>query len=211
MAAQHEPWPDDEESKPAPAPLRRIQSLVNTVERPDGRDRLADPSDARPWLIDNGFLGPSAHLLTEDLSLLVETREALRALLIHNAGGPAPASTLLAPLHRLAAAATLHTSLDPDGGVALGVDGTDMIGRLGELLLTIRDAQRDGTWGRLKACGNDECQWAFYDSSRNHGGTWCDMSTCGNKLKNRQFRARKRAGALRTGATQARRPPRPVR
>jgi predicted RNA-binding Zn ribbon-like protein len=61
-----------------------------------------------------------------------------------------------------------------------------------ELLLIIRDAQRDGSWSRLKACGNDECQWAFYDRSRNHGGTWCDMASCGNMLKNREFRARKR-------------------
>ena len=33
--------------------------------------------------------------------------------------------------------------------------------------------------------------WAFYDRSRNHGGTWCDMASCGNKLKNREFRARR--------------------
>ena len=49
----------------------------------------------------------------------------------------------------------------------------------------------DGTWPRLKACPRASCQWAFYDRSRNHGGTWCDMATCGNKLKNREFRARR--------------------
>ena len=65
--------------------------------------------------------------------------------------------------------------------------------RLVELLLIIRDAQRDGTWARLKACANDECQWAFYDRSRNHGGAWCEMAACGNKLKNRAFRARSKA------------------
>ena len=43
---------------------------------------------------------------------------------------------------------------------------------------------------------------AFYDRSRNHGGTWCDMASCGNKLKNREFRARRRrAGAARRGNT----------
>ena len=69
--------------------------------------------------------------------------------------------------------------------------------RLIELLLIMRDAQRDGSWARLKACANDECQWAFYDRSRNHGGTWCEMSACGNKLKNREFRARRRKAATR--------------
>ncbi|WP_308212945.1 ABATE domain-containing protein [Mycolicibacterium vanbaalenii] len=83
-------WPDDDEPKPAPQPLRRIQALVNTVERPDGADRLADPSDARPWMIANGLLAPSAELTAADLALAIEVREALRALLIHNAGGPRP-------------------------------------------------------------------------------------------------------------------------
>jgi predicted RNA-binding Zn ribbon-like protein len=48
------------------------------------------------------------------------------------------------------------------------------------------------SWGRLTACRNDDCLWAFYDGSRNHGGTWCDMAACGNRLKNRDLRARRR-------------------
>jgi predicted RNA-binding Zn ribbon-like protein len=77
--------------------------------------------------------------------------------------------------------------------VQLATAGGSVPERLGELLLIIRDAQRDGSWARLKACGNDECRWVFYDRSRNHGGTWCEMAACGNKLKNRDFRARRRA------------------
>ena len=60
------------------------------------------------------------------------------------------------------------------------------------LLLIIRAAQQDGTWKRLKACANPECAWAFYDRSRNQQGSWCEMAVCGNRLKNRQFRARRR-------------------
>jgi predicted RNA-binding Zn ribbon-like protein len=74
----------------------------------------------------------------------------------------------------------------------LAADGDSVTERLVDLVLIMRDAQRDGSWTRLKACANDECQWAFYDRSRNHGGTWCEMSSCGNKLKNREFRARRR-------------------
>ncbi|MDG4666866.1 CGNR zinc finger domain-containing protein [Mycobacterium sp. 236(2023)] len=184
-------WPGDDEDKPAPPPLRRIQALVNTVERPDGSDRLNDVADARPWLVDNDLLAASTELSSADLSLVVEVREALRALLVRNGGGPAPTQDALAPLRRVTAA--VRPSVDVDGSVALRVDGDDVASRLAGLLLVVRDAQRDGSWARLKACGNDECRWAFYDASRNHGGTWCDMASCGNKLKNRQFRARKRA------------------
>ncbi len=37
---------------------------------------------------------------------------------------------------------------------------------LAGLLLTIRDAQADDTWDRLKLCGNPDCRWAFYDPPR---------------------------------------------
>ena len=60
------------------------------------------------------------------------------------------------------------------------------------LLLVIRDAQHDGTWPRLKACGNPDCRWAFYDRSHSRAGAWCDMATCGNRIKNRRLRQRQR-------------------
>jgi predicted RNA-binding Zn ribbon-like protein len=186
-------WPADDEPKPAPAPLGLVQSLVNTVELPDGADRLADPTDARLWLVDTGLLAPQAELTDADLDLVRAVREALRAMLVYNAGGPPPNKTSLAVLRTVAEGGSARADLGDDGEVRLGAHGESARDRLVELLLIIRDAQRDGTWARLKACANDECQWAFYDRSRNHGGTWCEMAACGNKLKNRAFRARSKA------------------
>jgi predicted RNA-binding Zn ribbon-like protein len=185
-------WPGDDETKPAPEPLVLVQALVNTVERPAGLDRLTHPADAREWLIGSGLLAPTDELIAADLDLVRAVRESLRALLVHNAGGPKPSVSALAPLRDLATGGLARTELDDDGAVRLGAAGESVRERLIGLLLIIRDAQRDGSWSRLKACANDECRWAFYDRSRNHGGTWCEMSTCGNKLKNREFRARRR-------------------
>jgi predicted RNA-binding Zn ribbon-like protein len=183
-------WPGDDEPKPAPGQLALVQSLVNTVELPDGSDRLVDTADARPWLVDNHLLAPDAELSSADLDLARGVREALRSMLVHNAGGPAPTDAALSPLRQLATTGTARASLADDGEVRLTATGDCVGDRLIDLLLIVRDAQRDGTWTLLKACANDECQWAFYDKSRNHGGTWCEMSVCGNKLKNRAFRAR---------------------
>jgi predicted RNA-binding Zn ribbon-like protein len=183
-------WPGDDEPKPAPGPLALVQSLVNTVELPDGADRLADPADARPWLVDTGLLAPKAALADADLEVVRAVREALRAMLVHNAGGPPPIKSALAVLRSVADGGTARASLADDGEVRLVAAGDSVRDRLVDLLLIVRDAQRAGTWKLLKACANDECQWAFYDRSRNHGGTWCEMSVCGNKLKNRAFRAR---------------------
>jgi len=186
-------WPGDDEPKPAPEPLLLVQALVNTVELPDGADRLADPSDARPWLVDNNLLAPQAQLTAADLELVRAVREALRAMLVLNTGGPPPNKAALAVLRAVADSGTARAGLEDDGEVRIAAHGNSVRDRLVELLLIIRDAQRDGSWARLKACANDECQWAFYDRSRNHGGTWCEMAACGNKLKNREFRARRRA------------------
>jgi predicted RNA-binding Zn ribbon-like protein len=185
-------WLGETETKPAPEPLNRIQALVNTVELPDGPDRLGDQSDARPWLVASGLLGPDSDLRADDLALVRGVREGLRAMLVHNAGGPPPTAGAFAPLRDVATGGTARADVDERGEILLTAAGDTVGARLVELLLIVRDAQRDGTWSRLKACGNDECLWAFYDKSRNHGGTWCDMSSCGNMLKNREFRARKR-------------------
>ncbi|MHC9295934.1 CGNR zinc finger domain-containing protein [Mycobacterium sp. LTG2003] len=190
-------WAGDSETKPAPGPLSRIQALVNTVELPAGPDRLADAADATPWLVANGLLRDGATPTEGELDLLREVREALRALIVHNAGGPPPAPASLAALRNVAAGAAIRAELGDGSSVELFAAGDTVAERLVELLLVVRDAQRDGTWARLKACANDECVWAFYDRSRNHGGMWCDMADCGNKLKNREFRARRRAESRR--------------
>jgi predicted RNA-binding Zn ribbon-like protein len=192
MATASIQWLGDLESKPAPGALRLVQALINTVDRESGQDRLAEAADAEPWLVTNHLLEPGSTLIPDDLLTLAGVREALRAMVIHNTGGPAPSRAALAPLRQVAASGPARVQLHDDGTVRLGPDGSTLTQRLIEILLVVKDAQLDGTWGQLKACANDECQWAFYDRSRNHGGTWCDMSTCGNKLKNRDFRARKR-------------------
>ena len=81
----------------------------------------------------------------------------------------------------------------PDGQVRLGpeIPAQRLADGLAGLLLTIRDAQADGSWDRMKLCGNPDCLRAFYDRSHSRRGAWCDMASCGNRLKNRNLRARR--------------------
>jgi predicted RNA-binding Zn ribbon-like protein len=57
----------------------------------------------------------------------------------------------------------------------------------------IAEAMAEGSWGRLKACSDHGCQWAFFDRSKNRSGHWCSMRVCGNRAKARQFRERRRS------------------
>ncbi|MBJ7340999.1 CGNR zinc finger domain-containing protein [Mycolicibacterium sp.] len=186
------PWLGDIEAKPAPGSLRLVQAFINTVDLESGRDRLAGVDDARAWLVGNGLSAPTDTPTQEDLRFLAGVREGLRALVVHNSGGPAIDPTCVAPLRAVAESGAIRAVLDDDGRVSLIADGDSIRARMLSLLVIVKDAQLDGTWTHLKACANDDCRWAFYDRSRNHGGTWCDMATCGNKLKNRDFRARRR-------------------
>src|SRR5205085_112591 len=63
---------------------------------------------------------------------------------------------------------------------------------LGQMLATVFRSMSDGTWSRMKACGNPDCRWAFYDATKNHSGRWCEMASCGNRMKARAFRERAR-------------------
>lgn len=186
-------WLGDTPTKPAPPGLARVQSLINTSELLTGSDRLAHRDDARPWLRDHGLLAADEDVDEADLQFLRGVREAFRAMTVTNAGGPAPDAAALAPLRDASAGGAVRAALGDDGQVRLVASGDSLRDRVIDLILAVRDAQRDGTWPLLKACANKECRWAFYDRSRNHGGTWCSMSTCGNKLKNREFRARRRS------------------
>jgi predicted RNA-binding Zn ribbon-like protein len=43
----------------------------------------------------------------------------------------------------------------------------------------------------IKSCGDRTCRWLFLDVSKNHTRRWCDMKTCGNRMKARRFQARR--------------------
>ena len=110
----------------------------------------------------------------------------MRALTVHSSGGPAPTPAALRGLQEVVGRVTARAVLDDNGMLHLEPTADSVHGRLLALLLQVRDAQADGALGPSR-------QWAFYDRSRNHGGTWCSMAGCGNKRKNRDHRARRRA------------------
>ncbi len=183
-------WYPGTEAKPAPMPLLLVQGFVNTRDLEDAADLLDVPATARAWLLEAGLLDGASELSESDLERARAVREAIRALIEAEA---AANGTAIEPLRQLAASHRAELTLAEDGAIALensrrgGLDDG-----LFELLLIIHRAQQDGTWSRLKMCANDECQWAFFDRSRNQQGNWCDMAVCGNRLKNRELRARRR-------------------
>ena len=114
-------------------------------------------------------------------------------MIAHNTDGQPLTDAELRPLEQVTQQARPRLEVTADGQVRLGTrtPAQRLADGLAGLLLTIRDAQADGSWDRLKLCGNPDCLWAFYDRSHSRRGAWCEMASCGNKLKNRNLRARR--------------------
>lgn len=49
-----------------------------------------------------------------------------------------------------------------------------------------------GESSRIRICDNPDCLWVFYDDTRNRSKRFCDDKLCGNLMKVRRFRARKK-------------------
>jgi predicted RNA-binding Zn ribbon-like protein len=43
----------------------------------------------------------------------------------------------------------------------------------------------------VRQCAGDDCGWLFIDNSRSSNRRWCEMKTCGNRHKAREFYRRK--------------------
>ena len=190
-------WASHVEDKLAPMPLLLVQAFVDTLDRDLGTDIFAQPDQARAWLADAGLRVPEGGRpdpgFADDLRLARESRESIRALIGRTTGSEPLTADDLAPLEKVLGQAQPRLDVTADGQVRLGpaLPARALADGLLGLLLIIRDAQADGSWDRLKLCGNPDCRWAFYDRSHSRRGAWCDMASCGNRLKNRNLRARR--------------------
>jgi predicted RNA-binding Zn ribbon-like protein len=178
-------------SHPTTEGLEVVRQFVNTVHREQGEveEELGSPAALEAFLADHG-LG-HVDVKPADLRRAIEVREALRDVMGANNGEPlGPASVEL--LNRTAARAKVVAAFDDHASWRIEPTSNGVDHALGQLLATVFRAMSDGSWMRMKACGNPDCRWAFYDASKNHSGRWCEMASCGNRMKARAFRERAR-------------------
>ncbi|HVL33730.1 MAG TPA: CGNR zinc finger domain-containing protein, partial [Actinomycetota bacterium] len=167
-----------------------VQGFVNSRDPERGVDAWHDADHLRDFLVESNLLDAGVDVTGVHLDRAKQIREALRALLLANAGEeltPADVEALSCVSGRVC------LGVD-DGGRARLVADTDTVdGAFAGVMAIVMEAMADGTWDRLKACRRHSCLWAFYDRSKNKSGQWCSMKVCGNREKTREYRERRRA------------------
>jgi predicted RNA-binding Zn ribbon-like protein len=181
----------------APGQLALVQRFVNTWnhEFPVEQDRLGTTRSASTWLRDNDLVDIAdrpAMVTASQLDAVRDLREAIRALATANVTGSCDPAALRT-IDIAAAAAPVAFTIGDDRRIRLHthVDGVHRV--VATLLAIIHDAQVVGDWARFKGCR--QCGYVFYDSSKNCSATWCSMSICGNRVKNRSYQQRQRSRA----------------
>ena len=173
-----------------PHSLDLVIDYVNTLDPDEPSDAFDTPAGVGEWLVDRGLLNAANLPLREaDRRDAVRLREALLALMLaHN--GIAADGRAARELDEVARRGELGVQFGSDGSAPLAPRASGFAGALAGVVVPVAEAARDGTWQRAKACRAEDCQWAFYDHSRNRSGVWCDMAVCGNRAKVRAHRRR---------------------
>jgi predicted RNA-binding Zn ribbon-like protein len=171
----------------APGRLELLQRFINSHNHdlPEDWDRIGTAAKARAWLREKRLIEPGERIVAADAARLRELREALRALIV----APTPAAAAVVRAQR----APLRVVVDDAGNAALEAADRGVDGAVATLLGILHEAQVSGDWSRMKACR--QCEYAFFDRSKNRSAAWCAMSICGNRTKNRAYYRRRRGDA----------------
>jgi predicted RNA-binding Zn ribbon-like protein len=167
-----------------------VRDFVNTTDHETGIDDLTTQADLARYFVLEHLLERPPRVSASDLALARELRSELRKGLEMNHDGvvgvsPSPTSALR----------SLPIGMDWGAdGPALRVTTAGVRGALAKIGLAAHEAVAHGIWQRLKICSFDECEWAYYDNSKNRSRNWCEYG-CGNIVKTRAYRTRQASAA----------------
>jgi predicted RNA-binding Zn ribbon-like protein len=173
-----------------PRAAAAVRDFVNTTDRETATDDLTTPAELTRYLVAHGLMPRASRATPEDLDVALRLRSALRRALEQNHDGDLSAPDGLSDA-LTEQPVTLAWSAK---GAVVTTTAPGVRGGLARIAIAAHEATSEGIWRRLKICAYDECEWAYYDHSKNLSRSWCEYG-CGNKVKTRAYRARRAAAA----------------
>ncbi len=125
----------------------------------------------------------------------IALREAMFRIFRAVAEDTVPEAADLALLNTALAEAMAHTCIVPevDGFTWQWANEEQALDRvLWPVVRSAADILTSQEVDAVHICASDDCNWLFFDTSKNHSRRWCDMKGCGNRAKARRHYERKK-------------------
>lgn len=158
-------------------------------------DRLERPEWIKEWLEDHELplIQPPD---SDEMHSLKELRSFLHDMVTRIVNGSSPNQEQLRRVNHIMACGPVIREMISNS------DGYDLIHKpvrgdwqqvMSEIAASFAATLADGETSRIRICDNPDCLWIYYDDTRNRSKRFCDDKMCGNLIKVRRFRARKKA------------------
>jgi predicted RNA-binding Zn ribbon-like protein len=187
-----------------PDPLANLYDFANSLDarhfihhgvRHPQFDELAGPRELGGWMSQRGLLFTSARITPAMFETALELRKSVRDYLQRDPGERHKDGDAIRSLNRALKLFPLVAEARHDRGVALRPVRSDALAGLSAVVAELYDGSVNGTLDRLKMCASEECRRVFFDRSKPSTRRWCMSSLCGNRVKTRAYRERRRSAA----------------
>lgn len=164
-----------------------------------GSGRSEDRLDQEQWL--RWFMEQDQVTAKElpgekELRELKQLRSFLLDLVRHITSGEKLKTNQIEQLNEWMGKAPVYRQLSPsyDPGMQLQYSPAhaNWTQVMAEISASFASAVVHGEPSRFRICDNPDCLWVYYDDTRNRSKRYCDDKMCGNLMKVRRFRAKKK-------------------
>lgn len=157
-------------------------------------DRLDKPGWLQTLLETHG-LCIQTEQLTDQLPAWKELRGLIHKMMVQLLEGELPSESDISSLNAFMAQGNVTKQVIRDEGSYLLKEipaRQDVAFAMAAFAVSFAQTWTQGHMDRVRICDNQDCLWVYFDDTRNHSKKYCDDKMCGNLMKVRRFRAKKK-------------------
>ncbi len=163
-----------------------------TERRGAAVEHLPTPQRLLDWLAVNGLA--VARCTAREHQQALQLREAIHLAATAVATGSSLPAEAVRVINEAAGNGRAGAQLSPEAERTWSLGGPRAPGVVDALAVIAADAIAVLSSGaRLALCASPSCRAVFVDTSHSRSRRWCDMNTCGNKLKKARYRGQSAA------------------
>jgi predicted RNA-binding Zn ribbon-like protein len=183
-----------------PDELANLYDFANTLDvrhfthhgvQHQQNDELGSAGQLGAWMTERGLLSDGGAITSAMFATALRLRGSLRDYLQHDPGDR-HGKHLARSVNAAASAFPLVAEIGAQGKGVLRAARKDALAGLSSIVAEFHDGSRNGTLDRLKMCAAEECRRVFFDRSKPSTRRWCMSTLCGNRIKTRSYRERRR-------------------